>query len=111
MTTSRIFRVIVLGIAAGAFLIGFFLWSDHQEAGREERRTARAASVATDLSRPPTFREIDTPQGTLLEVRFPVDQLGVGFVETQVCYVWRDAALQTASLACPGQPSIDTGTP
>jgi hypothetical protein len=67
-------------------------------------------AVAADLDRPPTFREINTPQGTLLEVRFPVDQLGVGFVETQVCYVWRDAALQTASLACPGQPTFDAET-
>lgn len=91
--------------------IAYWAWNNHEEARRTEKRTARAAFVAADLNQPPTFREIATPQGALLEVRFPVDQLGVGFVETQVCYIWRDAALHTASLACPGQPTFDAESP
>ena len=60
----------------------------------------RAKSFPAEQLVGPVVREIVTPQGTVLEVRMPVDPLRIGITEVQTCYVWRDARTPSASMSC-----------
>lgn len=72
--------------------------------------TAPRLQAAPDGNQVPMFREIRTPQGTLLEMRVAVDPLGIGLHELQTCYVWRDAVVTgSASISCPQAPAPHPG--
>ena len=69
-------------------------WWEHQQTTKRQQ-----AFSALPLSGP-EIRETATAEGTMLEVRMPVDQIRIGLTEIQTCYVWRDAKTSTASLSC-----------
>jgi hypothetical protein len=91
---------LVLAAAAGAW----FLYGDYRDQRAAQRRQQRQAQTAADLNAAPAVREIVTPHGTLLEMRVPTDPFALGIVEHQLCYVWRDAQMRTASISCPNAP-------
>lgn len=76
-----------LGLAASA-------WWELRE------QDQRAKAMAAVPLQGPVMREIVTPQGTVLELRMPVDQMRLGITEVQTCYIWRDAQVLSASMSC-----------
>lgn len=89
-------NVITLASLCAAGLFASAWWAQRQQA-----QAASAPAVAEIVQ--PVFREMATPHGTLLEMRVPVDPLQVGVTSVQICYVWRDALSDSASLSCPGE--------
>lgn len=88
--TSLATLVGVLGLGLGASS-----WWEHQKQTERQERFAALPLAG------PVVREIITPEGTMLEVRVPVDPLQVGAsTDVQTCYVWRDARAPGASLSC-----------
>jgi hypothetical protein len=103
-TAARV-AIWLLVAGAGAAAYGFYdLWHDERT---KERRRQQEVRAARDLAAPPKFREIKTQHGVLLEMQVPTDPMNSGFVDYQICYVWRDASTQSASLSCPNRPEID----
>lgn len=100
MSTAPRLRVILVGLAAGAALVGYLAWASGQPA------PVRDPLVRPALADPPVTREIHTRYGTLVEMRVPTDAAGLGVVELQTCYVWRDAQHPSASISCPAPPAV-----
>jgi hypothetical protein len=87
--------LVILVAALGAGLAAATWWEMRQQAQRPP----------TYIEQPlvaPVFRAMPTAEGTLLELRIPVDPLQLGVTTTRICYVWRDANVASASLSCPG---------
>lgn len=81
--------VVVLGAGLAASS-----WWEHSKVTQRQQ-----AFAALPLSGP-VVREIATAEGTMLEVRMPVDPMRLGVTEVQTCYVWRDARVASASMSC-----------
>lgn len=64
------------------------------------KQTERAQAFAALPLSGPVIRETATAEGTMLEIRMPVDQMRLGVTEVQTCYVWRDAKVTSASMSC-----------
>lgn len=84
---AALVAILAAGLAAST-------WWEH----RQQSQRAQAAQ-ALPLGGP-VIRETATAEGTILEVRMPVDPWRLGTTEVQTCYVWRDARVTTASLSC-----------
>jgi hypothetical protein len=64
------------------------------------RREDRIKRAEVTLARPPDTRTINVGNNQLLVVEIPVAD-NFGFVDTQRCFVWRDAEYKSASFQCP----------
>jgi len=107
----KVDRETILGAAiVGAVIVGWFFYDDYQASGAKTRREARAQAVASQLSQPPSVRELPTKLGTLLEISFNTDKDGFGIVEKRTCYVWKDERGQQSVLSCPSDPMQITGS-
>lgn len=106
MPSNNTFHAAVLWLAIGAAGVAWYVYNQHQGQQSRERAAARRAAGASQLAAAPTMRKIATPEGTLIEMRVPVDTYGLGIIEHQTCYVWRDATAPSASLSCTGKPEI-----
>jgi len=85
--------ILVTGLGVG--LAASALWEQY-------RRGQRPPTYIEQPLVAPVFRAMPTAEGTLLELRIPVDPLQLGVTTTRICYVWRDANVASASLSCPG---------
>lgn len=85
--------LVILVAVLGAGLAASSWWELRQQ---DQRSQAFSALPLVG----PVVREIVTPEGNMLEVRMPVDQMRLGISEVQTCYVWRDARTPSASLSC-----------
>jgi hypothetical protein len=95
LTASNLITLVSL-CAAGLFASAW--WEQRQQrSGSSSTRSTAGQLVA------PVFREMVTAHGNLLEMRVPVDPLRTGINDVQICYIWRDATVGSASLSCPGE--------
>jgi hypothetical protein len=66
----------------------------------------RKEAVKLQISRGPEQRAYKAGAGELVVLDIPAEGPAGLFVETQRCYIWRDAEYRTATLSCPHQPEV-----
>lgn len=68
-------------------------------------RKERIQAAEERLARTPQPRTYRYAEGELKVLQVPVAD-GLGFVEQQQCFVWRDLELKTASISCSLPPEV-----
>ena len=84
--------------------------SSQPVASKRAQKIEKAAELINKTPKPHTY-QIDSNQMVVIEVP-TADEYG--YVETQRCYIWRDAEFKTSSMSCPAdqtQVPIATGGP
>lgn len=92
-------------ILCGAFLLG----CSDAPAGKPKRSAQdRRDAAEAALSQTPTPRSYRFDGNELKIIDVPVKD-GAGFIDTQRCFVWRDAEFRSATLSCGQMPEVLLG--
>lgn len=95
-------RIVAIGICIA--LCGCI--GDSPPSKAKKSREQRKAEAQEAISRTPMPRRYAIDGNQLLVVDVPVLDPGSVYVDSQRCFVWRDAEFRTSTISCPHPPEL-----